>query len=73
MVDFDIRFELFKEIKVNDDKESYITYGIRAKNGESEVGDVSVKLSEAIRILRVLNDNNVSVIHLKDIIEDILE
>ena len=73
MVDFDIRFELFKEIKVNDDKENYTTYGIRAKNREAEVGDVSVNLSEAIKILRILNDNNVSTIHLKDVIEDILE
>ncbi|MBR4892608.1 MAG: hypothetical protein IKZ35_01330 [Clostridia bacterium] len=67
-----ITYELFKEDKWDEDNGSYTAYGIRTSNKEEEVGDITVNLCEALKILRVLNDNNVSIYHFKDVIYDLL-
>ncbi len=67
-----ITYELFKEDKWDEDNGNYTAYGIRTSNKEEEVGDITVNLCEALKILRVLNDNNVSIYHFKDVIYDLL-
>ena len=61
------------ENKYNEDIGVYNTYSIRDKKGTVSVSDVTVNLKEALEILVILNSNQVSTVHLKDVIEDLLK
>ncbi len=70
---YEITYELFMESKNNEDIGEYNTYSIRDKSGSVCVSDITTNLKEALEILVVLNSNKVSTVHLKDVIEDLLE
>lgn len=73
MEKYKIIYELFTESKYNEDIGQYNTYSIRDKKGTVLVSDVTVNLKEALKIIVMLNSKEVSTIHIKDVIEDMLE
>lgn len=73
MEKYEIIYELFMESKFNEDIGQYNTYSIRDKKRTVLVSDITVNLKEALEILVVLNSNKVSRVHLRDVIEDLLE
>lgn len=73
LVKYEITYELYMENKYDEDIGQYNTYSIRDKKGTVCVSDVTVNLKKALEILVTLNSNKVSLMHLKDVIEDLLE
>ncbi len=56
----------------DEDIGNYITYGIEITDGNKIVNDVSCNKDKANTIIKLLNQYQVSPIHLYEIIEDIL-
>ncbi len=50
----------------------YITYGIMSQKSEEYVPDVSLNKENIIRFVDLLNSEDVSPVHLMDVIEDFI-
>ena len=68
----DSTYELYCEVLYHEDIGEYKSYGIKSKKESIKISDVTTSLKRGLEILRILNDNQVSVIHLKDVISDLL-
>lgn len=60
-------YKIFKEIMKNEEIE-YETYGIEC--GDEIISDISTDKDFVEKIVRKLNDGQVSLLHIKDIVED---
>lgn len=73
MNDCDSVYEVFCEEITNNEIGTYITYGVRDVTGIYVVHDVSISYDRVVEIVKILNRNQLSVIHLDDVINDMLE
>ena len=69
-------FSMFCNEFTSENGEKYISYGISAKSGWGtpldEIRDVSTDRNAVAELVKTLNRMNVSVTHLKDVVEDFL-
>ena len=73
MNDCESVYEVFCEKITNNELGTYLTYGIRDVSGTYIVHDVSINYDRVVEIVKILNRNHLSVIHLDEVINDMLE
>ena len=69
------RLELQSGVFVNENEETYIGYGFTAYSPPPErilfaVDDLSVDKNEVLELMRLIVDNDVSLAHFEDMIDD---
>lgn len=65
-------YTLIKQNLINEDMNRYDTYGIAGNDGICIVQDISQDINFVNSIVNALNEHEVSVLHVKDIVEDAL-
>lgn len=69
-------YHLLKEILYSDELGEYISFGIQVTNQRGDkvasVSDISTKQDYVEELCRLFNKNNLSPLHLRDVIEDML-
>lgn len=64
---------LSKDLISSEELGKYYSYGIIHSRTGEKIKDVTVNIEEAEKIIDLLNKNNVSIIHIKDVLLNILE
>lgn len=67
-----IKYSLVKSEVYIEDHGIVTTYGIKTDNLENNIiiKDISTSITKVNNLIKLCNDNNVSLIHLEDIIDD---
>lgn len=70
------KYEICEEKIQSEENEIYISYGIRFVDFDgniiAKVSDVSSDCNFVEKVCKILNDNDVSVVHMADIIIDVI-